>query len=112
MSLLCFNCHGLGESQVVDDLRSLLRRHSPKIVFLSETKRSGAEMELVRRRLGDYFGVYADSHGRAGGLALLWDKSVALTLYSYSAYHMDAYVRWGETDEEWRFTGIYGWPKT
>ena len=56
--------------------------------------------------------MYADSHGRAGGLALLWDKSVTLTLCSYSAHHMDAYVRWGETDEEWCFTGIYGWPKT
>ena len=76
MSILCYNCRGLGEAQVVADLRSLIRRNSPKIAFLSETKRSGTEMEVVRRKLRDFFGVHVDSQGRAGGLALLWDRSV------------------------------------
>jgi len=39
MSVLCVNCRGLGEAQTVSNLRSLIRRYSPKIVFLSETKK-------------------------------------------------------------------------
>jgi len=100
MSILCFNCRGLGEFKTVDNLRPLIRRNSPKIVFLSETKRSGTEMELVRKRLGNFFGVYVGSQGRAGGLALLWERSVKLTLCSFSAHHMDAFVRWDDNAEE------------
>jgi len=112
MSILSFNCRGLGETQTVDDLRSLIRRNSPKIVFLSETKRSGVEMEWVRKKLGNFFGVYVDSRGRAGGLALFWEKSVKLNLCSFSGHHMDANICWEDDAEEWRFTGVYGWPES
>ena len=111
MSILCYNCRGLGEAQAVADLRSLIRRNSPKIVFLSETKRSGTEMEVIRRKMGDFFGVYVHSQGRAVGLALLWDRMVQLSLCYFSAHHMDATVRWGTDEVEWRFTGVYGWPE-
>jgi len=69
-------------------------------------------MDFVRRKLGNFFGVYVDSHGRAGGLALLWERSVKLTLCSFSAHHMDAFVCWEDDTEEWQFTGAYGWPET
>jgi len=68
-------------------------------------------MEVVRRKLGDFFGVYVDCRGRAGGLALLWDRSVQLTLCSFSDHHLDATVSWEQDAVEWRFTGVYGWPE-
>jgi len=102
----------LGETQVVADLCSLMRRNSRKIIFLSETKRCGAKMDIVRRKLGNFFAVYVDSHGRAGGLALLWEKMVKLILCSFSTHHMDASICWEGDTEEWRFTGVYGWSET
>jgi len=76
MSVLGFNCQGLGKPQAVKDLRGILRRLSPKLVFLSEIKKSRREIEEVKVELGDFYEVYMDARGRAGGLALLWDKSV------------------------------------
>ncbi|KAJ8447421.1 hypothetical protein Cgig2_019415 [Carnegiea gigantea] len=64
------------------------------------------EMEIVTPRLGDYHGVYVDCRGRAGGLALLWGKTVNLTLQSYSSNHMDAHICWEGVEV------IYGWPET
>ena len=51
------------------------------------------------------FGV--DHHGYGGGLALLWDASVSLSIQNYSNHHIDAEV----TQEDgvcWRITGFYG----
>jgi len=71
MSVLGFNCQGLGKPQAVKDLRGILRRLSPKLVFLSEIKKSRREIEEVKVELGDFYEVYMDARGRAGGLALL-----------------------------------------
>lgn len=96
MSLLCINCRGLGESSVVDDLCALVQRLSRSLVFLSETKRSKAEMHgIIARRFRDFFGVAVDARGRAGGIALLWLKSVNVTLMSYSLNHSYVTVCWG-----------------
>ena len=76
MSILCFNYRGLGEFQAVSNLRGLLRRLSPKVVFLSETKRSKVEMANAVQQLGDFIGIYVDARGKSGGLALLWDSNV------------------------------------
>ena len=102
MSLLYFNCRGL----------ALLRRTSSKVVFLSETKRSCMEMEIMRPRLGDYHAVYMDCCGRVGGLALLWAKTVNLRLQSNSSNHMDAHICWEGEEEVCWFTSIYGWLET
>jgi len=40
-------------------------------------------MEKVKVELGNFYGVYVEARGRAGGLALLWDKIVTLNLLYY-----------------------------
>ena len=54
-----------------------------------ETKKSKVKIELTLNRLGDFFGIFVDSSGRSGGLALLWDKSVDLQFLSCSFHHID-----------------------
>jgi len=66
-------------------------------------------MQGVLKLFPTYFGVFVDARGRAGGLGLLWDKKVTLTLLSYSLHHMDAIVQLEGTGDTWRFTGMYGW---
>ena len=82
----------------------------PKLVFLSETKKSKAEMDNILFDSGDLFGIFVDSRGRAGDLALLWDKNIDVDLLSCSFHHIDVSVRLEEEDNTWRFSGIYGWP--
>ena len=55
------------------------------------------------------FGV--KRHGYGGGLALLWNSSVALHIQSYSNHHIDVNVL-HEDGMRWRVTGFYGHPKS
>ncbi|KAJ8453270.1 hypothetical protein Cgig2_008154 [Carnegiea gigantea] len=76
LSLLCFNCWGFGNSQAGKDLCGLIQRIKPSLVFLSETKLSSVEMRRVMDRPlsvqdHEFMGVYVDSRGRSGRLALL-----------------------------------------
>jgi len=50
-----------------------------------------------------------DTHGRAGGLSLLWDKAASMNILSCSSHHIDTIIKWDGDDVEWRFSGIYGW---
>ena len=111
MSLLCLNCRGLGAAQAVSDLCTLLRRLTPKVVFLSETKKSTPEMKNLLPNLGDYHGLFVDARGRSGGLGLLWLETVTMNLLSCSLHHIDVTIQWENDDNLWRFSGIYGWPE-
>jgi len=73
---------------------------------------SQAEMEAAMRPMNGYKGVFIDARGRAGGLGVLWEANVGVTLLSYSLHHMDAPMKFEGEHLEWRFTGIYGWPET
>ncbi|KAL0457840.1 UNVERIFIED_CONTAM: hypothetical protein Slati_0411200 [Sesamum latifolium] len=74
MSLLVWNCQGLGNPWTVRGLQELIRVHNPLLVFLTETKCSASQIEVLKRRL-DLFGVGVSSVGKSGGLALLWQKA-------------------------------------
>ena len=67
-----------------------------------------AEMDVILPELGDFFGVFMDSGRCASGLALLWDKSMDITLLSSSFNHIDARIRWEGEGSFWHFSGIYG----
>ncbi|KAL0284767.1 UNVERIFIED_CONTAM: putative mitochondrial protein [Sesamum calycinum] len=109
MSLLVWNCQGLGNLWTVKELRDLLRANNPHLVFLAETKCSSSQIENLKRKL-DLFGYCVESREKSGSLALLWQKSVEVQLQSFSKYHVDASVRTEESEECWRFTGVYGEP--
>ncbi|GLU21100.1 hypothetical protein SLE2022_372630 [Rubroshorea leprosula] len=71
MSLLCWNCRGLGNPRAVHSLIELVRRKKPTVVFLSETRLDKRRMEGVRRRLGFKNCFTVDRVGTGGGLAML-----------------------------------------
>ena len=54
----------------------LLQRESLSLVFLSKTKLVREEIAMIKHKIGDYKGVYADSRGNPGGLALSWCKTI------------------------------------
>ncbi|KAL0453608.1 UNVERIFIED_CONTAM: hypothetical protein Slati_1338900 [Sesamum latifolium] len=58
------------------------------------------------------FGFSVDSHGKSGGLALLWHKHLDVTLQSYSFNHIDASILSGHGSEAWHITGFYGEPNS
>jgi len=78
---------------------------------LSETLASKEEMEVLRvsLRYGSCFTVA--NQGHSGGLALLWEDGLQVSLLSFSTNHVDVSIdNWGPN--QWRFTGFYGFPAT
>lgn len=79
MSLLSWNCRGIGVPLTVKALRDLCRRYKPAVVFLIETKNKVQKMEKDRRKwFNKYSACYMDPAGQSGGLALWWDSSVKM----------------------------------
>lgn len=59
MSIICWNCRGLGYCQTVQELGDLVRAQDPTVVFLAETWMLDARLGGIKEklRMGDYFGV-------------------------------------------------------
>lgn len=108
MTLLSFNCRGLGNFSAVNSLRNLIRREAPSIIFLSETKLSSSEFHKIRDILGDFHSIAMDYVERSGVLPMMWHRDVVVDLLSLYVYHIDVMVQSGLGEEEWRclvFTG-------
>ncbi|KAL0411811.1 UNVERIFIED_CONTAM: putative mitochondrial protein [Sesamum latifolium] len=111
MSLLVWNCQGIGGPWMVRNLGDLIQDTHPDLVFLAKTKCSSSQIEILKRKL-DFFGVNVDSRRKSGGLALLWNKSVEVQLQSMSQYHIDISIKLTVDEDWWRFTGFSGKPDT
>ena len=98
MNCLSWNCRGAGNLRTVRDLVALVGAHSPKVVFLCETRQPKEKMYRFRNRLGlvGFEGVSSD--GRSGGLALFWHESVSLVVQEAKNRWIDAYVRLSPDD--------------
>jgi hypothetical protein len=94
----------------VGELRDLIRSYNPAVVFLCETKKKSKAMERVMWSLGFRHGVAVDCKGKSGGLALWWRDGVDVSVRPWCQYYIDAKIKQGNV--EWRFTGIYGEPRT
>ncbi|KAL5752883.1 hypothetical protein ACOSQ2_023390 [Xanthoceras sorbifolium] len=92
MNLLSWNVRGLGNPRAVAKLRRVLKKFSPSLIFLSETKLRGSMANLLKVRLGFKNGFWVDSEGKGGGLMLLWNENVEVSILSYSQGHIDSMV--------------------
>jgi len=97
MSLLCLNYRGLGTTQAVSDLRSLLRRLAPTVVSRRQ-KKTKTEMEDSLCELGTYRGIFVDARGQSSGLGLLWTDTAAVNFLTCSMHHIDVIIKWEGED--------------
>jgi hypothetical protein len=110
MNMLCWNCRGLGTDATVGELRWLVCKHRPSLLFLSETKMRDKRARNFMWSLG-YSGAFAvSSNGLSGGLALFWSSSLKVSLRAFSTQLIDILVT-PEERLEWRSTLVYGEPK-
>ena len=110
MSILSWNCRGLGNQHAVNVLSHLMREKAPKILFLMETKQLVNEMRQIQSDLPYGCMFVVPNVCWSGGLALLWKEEVDLHIQTYSPHHIDALIHNGN-DPTWRLTGFYGWPE-
>jgi hypothetical protein len=79
-------------------------------VFLCETKQKKKYMEKLQGSMGFRNGICVEGKGKSGGMALWWRDGIDVTVQPWCQYYIDAKVTCDETS--WRFTGIYGEPRT
>ncbi|KAL4625527.1 hypothetical protein ACB092_05G032900 [Castanea dentata] len=107
MIVLSWNCRGLGNRRAVEVLSELVRKKTPTILFLMETKLTDRQMKPIKTEQGFYCLLAVSCNDRRGGLALLWKEEVTVDTQTYSPNHIDVIVH-TQTSPTWRLTGIYG----
>jgi exonuclease III len=111
MSILSWNCRGLGNLWTVRDLCRLVKEKRPNMVFLMETMLQTAQLERLKFKLGFDCVFVVDSKGKNGGLALFWYEDFHVTIQNFRRHHINAIVLSEEHNSSWLFTGFYGHPK-
>lgn len=112
MNLLCWNCWGVGQPRIVQDLVRLVHAFHPKIVFLSETRQRKETVEGLRWRIGLKNVLSFSEKGKGGGLALFWDESLDVQLLGMSGRVIDVMINDLPKGIKWRCTFVYGEPRT
>ena len=90
----------------------MVKKEEPKIIFLMETKSNRDWMVMVKDKCNFKHGLYVDSIGSKGGLAMLWKEEVKLDIQTFSQSHIDCLVDGGAEYGWWHLTGFYGNPET
>lgn len=112
MSCLGYNCRGLGNHLTVRELRNVVKREVPTLLFVMETKIGGKRVEKLANSLGFGGSFAVDSDGLSGGIGLFWRTDVVVELKSFNLNHIDVLVKAvGDDERPWRFTGFYGEPR-
>jgi hypothetical protein len=110
MSLISWNCRGLGNPQTVRDLSQMVKEKKPCFLFLMETISNKRRMEWIRVKLG-FASVFAvDPMGKSGGITLLWREGKDLEIQNFSRRHINAIVKRSDDGGYWKLTYFYGDP--
>lgn len=92
MSLLSWNCQGLGNPTAVHVLVDIVHLKRLEIIFLMETFVNYNRLQPIKIKMG-YHGLFVvDNMGHSGGLALMWKEGTKVNINSYSRNHIDATV--------------------
>lgn len=89
MSILTWNCQGLGTPLTVQALRAISAQERPNFIFPWETKNKKRVVSRVRKSLKFQNQVVVDPSGIGGGLALLWKDEVKVEILTTSSNLFD-----------------------
>lgn len=100
MSLLVWNCRGLGNVRIGKEIGELVRAKDPSVIFIAETWTDKARLDWIQHYINFEHKRVVKSSNRGGGLVLFWKSSVNLTVEDTFKYYIDAFIN-KDTDEEW-----------
>jgi hypothetical protein len=110
MKILSWNCRGLTRPSVIRSLRALINKHSPDVIFLSETKTSPSAACPILHRLGFYSLAHVPPIGSKGGLLLAWRSGVDLECFVTNKHSISAWCYSDPPNNPWILSCVYGPP--
>ena len=84
MSILCWNCRGLGNQRTENQLAEMVWEKDPSVVFLAETWTDEVRLVLVQDRLKMKNKFIAPRRNKTGGLVIFWKEDFDLTIETFS----------------------------
>lgn len=86
MGTLSWNCHGLGLATAISELKHLVSKHNPQLLFVCDTKLVSPRVQWLRVSLGFSHVLVVDVVGGFGGLAWFWPDDVHVQIIICSFY--------------------------
>lgn len=111
MTVLSWNCRGIGQPRTVRELVGLVHSLKPKLVFLSETRQKDDYVNKLRWRLGLKHCIKHAGTGKSAGIALFYDENVEIKELAVGPRYIDVLIRVSPNSPRWRGTFVYGEPK-
>jgi exonuclease III len=111
MKFLAWNCRGLSCASAIRSLRGKIRKHSPDVLFLSETKMHPSSATVMLNGLSYFKMAHAPSSGSRGGLLLAWRHGVDIECFSVSVNKINAWCHSDPPNSPWLLSCIYGPPE-
>ncbi|KAJ4776940.1 hypothetical protein LUZ62_061197 [Rhynchospora pubera] len=110
MNLLAWNCCGSGGHATIPNLARYLHATRAKIAFISETRANVRCSEQRIRRLPLKNSEIVPAVGKWGGLWLLWDDEVSVTILERSHFFLFVVVREHPLAQPCTLGAVYGDP--
>ena len=76
MSLLYWNCQGLGNQRIENQLAEMVRVKDPSVVFIAETWTDEDRLKNIQKRLEFKYKFLVPRKNKAGGLVLFLEGGV------------------------------------
>lgn len=93
---------------MISSLTDLVRKFSPLMLFISETKCSYSDIRRIQCKLCFEHSECVEAEGKAGGLPMFWSDDISVRVGVKNSHVMDAIIR-DKYGVGWRMSGIYGW---
>ena len=98
MNCLSWNCRGLGQPHAVLELIELVKKYSPSILFLMETRSKDNHLKKLCLKLHIENVFIEPRVNTSGGLALYWKDGINLKVINSTPTFIDVVVNPGMDD--------------
>ena len=100
MSLLLWNCRGLGNPCTENELVGLIQVKDPFVVFIAETWTEEVRLDRTLSKINFDQKWVVPRLNRGGGLVLFWKSFINIEVVDSHRYYIDTIIN-GNTEDAW-----------